>query len=644
MNPAASLISRQLRFVVRGPIVLLVALSTWLAPGLSPTRAQEAGCCAPGGPAEAIGHLPRTVELVVVVDDAARTRRSPAATALVGALGELGFSLQELAPQWAKLAADLDWGSQETFDRILGSRVMLVVRDVEKPGARRWAILSEVSEQTEQRLKARLAVAPRKIVAGHPIFALEAGRYELTSHRHEKPANAAAGTPQLCTVTLVLGPAAQPDLFDELVGVLARGGAAPDPLAAAEVVKKAAGLEPADLLVAVRIDPDAVDAQAAPRADRPGLRPWDNFAVAGVRVTDDGCQAKLVVRDHELHADLAAVTPMSDACLKPLAANSLFAVVESRVGDGAPGEEGGNPLDQLLARLALPRDVSGLLTRRQALVITQAPALPPPAAPAAVAAKAVPEAPGQPAVALVAVPAPPDARAIRVTLALETTDVNTLAPPGDTYIAQLVRRIEEHFGDASQPAPCFNGVACSAVRRLPMQLGPENPFASILGSPLVIAWAYSDAAQVNAKSEDSKAVHGKELPSQGWWVMSLGAGAMGTAAVGGGASGNGAGGSREHGSVDSVLRVSRALAETDGGDVRPWLSIGAARPSRWLSTTGASMPALATIFKALSRVDSLDWGLWVDAQRDIEGTIRCRLGPAVPPAVAPVVPAPATGR
>ena len=157
--------------------------------------------------------------------------------------------------------------------------LVLVVRGVEDLERRRWAILSEVSDTTEQRIRERLAVAQRKVIDNHPIFALEAGRYELTSLRHAPAApkgvepviKAAGGRP--CTVTLILGPAAHPELFDELVRALSRPGAG-ETLAGTDAVRKASGLEPADVMLAVRVDPQE---QAAGK-------PWDNFIVAGARI------------------------------------------------------------------------------------------------------------------------------------------------------------------------------------------------------------------------------------------------------------------------------------------------------------------------------------------------------------------------
>src|SRR5688572_29821539 len=142
MNQVAAQFPTHSRSVARRPIVLFVTAALGIASCALPATAQQAGCCAPGGPAEAIGHLPRGVELVLVVDNAGAMRQTAPAAALVQALAGAGFIEPDLQASWEKLAAELGWPAQEAFDRLVGSRLILVVRDVEIPDQRRWAILS----------------------------------------------------------------------------------------------------------------------------------------------------------------------------------------------------------------------------------------------------------------------------------------------------------------------------------------------------------------------------------------------------------------------------------------------------------------------------------------------------------------------
>jgi len=166
---------------------------------------------------DAAALAPADVDLLICVQDAGEIRRSEIGGA-AGAMAALALGEGETARAWSALAAQLGWSREEAFDRLLGSRVALVVRGLpteQNPEFGSWALLSEVSLDTEKRLRERLRVAPRAIVAGHTVLSVEGGAYELTAERRAKHA------------TLILAPLARNALFDELIPLLDKGPATP---------------------------------------------------------------------------------------------------------------------------------------------------------------------------------------------------------------------------------------------------------------------------------------------------------------------------------------------------------------------------------------------------------------------------------
>ena len=78
-----------------------------------------------------VGRAPVTAEMVVVLDGLARARTMPAVSGLMGVLNDLGIT-EDLSPHWATLSALLGWDQRETLDRLLGTRVVLVVESLDR--------------------------------------------------------------------------------------------------------------------------------------------------------------------------------------------------------------------------------------------------------------------------------------------------------------------------------------------------------------------------------------------------------------------------------------------------------------------------------------------------------------------------------
>ncbi|MBL0920555.1 MAG: hypothetical protein IBJ10_00320 [Phycisphaerales bacterium] len=244
---------------------------------------------------EAARLAPADVDALIAVQDAAAIRRGemgPAATAMIErALGE-----GDTARAWSALAARLGWSREEAFDRLLGSRVALIVRGT-AGDAPAWALVSEVSLDTEKRLRERLDVAPRAIVAGHTVLSVERGAYELSAERRARHA------------TLILAPAARNALFDELVPLLAKGPA--QALLNAPEFAEIAALGGGDILVFAR-SPEGGGAWAGAVARREGMRLVTNL-VAAPRDTDQ---------------EIGAIEPWDASAAQAAGRNALFWTIE----------------------------------------------------------------------------------------------------------------------------------------------------------------------------------------------------------------------------------------------------------------------------------------------------------------------------
>lgn len=244
-----------------------------------------AGAACAGGDAalrvfEAAAMAPADLDMLICVQDAGELRRSEMGGA-AGAMVELALGEGETARAWTALAEQLGWSREEAFDRLLGSRVALVVRGLpteEQPEFGSWALLSEVSLDTEKRLRERLRVAPRAIVAGHTVLSVEGGAYELTAERRAKHA------------TLILAPSDRNALFDELIPLLAKGPATP--LSATTEFAEVRALGGGQMLFFAR-SPEGDGSWAGLIARREGARMLAKIVAAPKGGEDADCDAEV---------------------------------------------------------------------------------------------------------------------------------------------------------------------------------------------------------------------------------------------------------------------------------------------------------------------------------------------------------------
>ncbi len=163
-----------------------------------------------------IALLPETVQMALSVEGATPLLRGE--SPLVQALQEWGWA-QETRPAFDELAARLGEPAEVAFDRLLGRRATLVIR--EREGAPHWVVLSEVDRETAKQLPSQLDAKPLRISSTLPVQGLERRSFEFTV----SPIN-----PNTGTAWALLGPARASELFDVMVGTIMGAPDGPLPL------------------------------------------------------------------------------------------------------------------------------------------------------------------------------------------------------------------------------------------------------------------------------------------------------------------------------------------------------------------------------------------------------------------------------
>lgn len=520
----------------------------------------------------ALSRVPRSAELVVVADGLSGARRTKAVTGILDLLGVLrdGDKTGQLRVHWAALAELLGWNEDETFDRLLGGRVVLVSTDLETAGREApWVLLSEIAPDTDERLRTKIPIAPRKAVDGIPVFALERGEYEMATVRVRGDADAER-------VMLLVGPTGRAGLFDTMVGALRRG--IPDSLAAAPVMSQVGAHRGPGVLVALRVD------QPAGLAGAPAAPAWSDFIVCTATPDQGAWECRLTLRDSGVRDRVKRVQPTSDAPWRALSKGSLLAVLETRLADdGASGAEGGNLFERLLSMIAIPRGSAELFTGRQALAVWSR-------AEAKDAASSA---------------------EVCVAFALETSDTAKLAPVGDKHLSGLVSQIEKALGGSGEAPPDFQGVACQAVRSVPLQVPTTLPVARAFGGSPRIAWSYPPATEGGS--------------GPGWWQVCV----SGTNAACADDPGNNAAGAE---CAAASRRMVSALQDAGPGETERWVSIGSARPAVWapfvrqlVSVSEMSKDEQAGVVGIFERVAGMTWRLRAGDNGDVVGTLRLEM-------------------
>ncbi|MBC7836015.1 MAG: hypothetical protein H7Y88_13090, partial [Phycisphaerales bacterium] len=539
--------------------------------------------------------LPRSAELIVVLQDAAGVRATAGEqlTELLMAWSGTGRA----GPKWDALAKSLGWSQEEAFDRLLGQRVIVVIENLTAAldgsaagrageGGReaaespiRWALLTDVSAETDRRLVERLKAAPRALVKGQPVLSIENGRFELAAKRR-KGKGANDGSP----VTLIVGPAAHPEVFDTLLESAGGGGGGggggkggPETtLAGTPALHALRRLGPAEAYVLLRLE-QSLPVNNADRAETLQQSMWSNYATMAWAAADnrETWEARFILRDSSLMRALRDVPETSGEAFVALSDGALAAVLEHRLRlDNADGiGQDSNPVAQVLTALGLPKALQDALGQRQAVVVR----------------------PG---------PAP---LGIALGLAVEGNDLSELARAGDAYVRGMIIGIERAIGFQSQAQPPdLAGTFPEAIRSAGVRT------AGLLGdheesSGLHVAWAYGPV------------VGGESVPgAPGWWVLGAAGGEGGQGGMGG-----------SDVARQAVSDIRRTLGEAPRRDgaakSKRWISQGMIRPAAIESALPAMLPDPIGWRKIGRSVHRVDDGFFVAPMDEVEGVVRIEL-------------------
>lgn len=635
----------------------------------------EAGSLEP--PASVLAAVPRSAELVLIVDGLGAMKDGAVARSLWSIVKEIESASTKVGGEgghatieetWARLAAELRMTKAEAFDRLMGTRFMLVIRDMESSDTRRWAAVSVISEATDRELVSTLRPARRDVFEGHAIRSIESGKYEVTTHLHdaagapglgksekpkrEKPAGATGDR----MVSLLLSESGKSELFDDLVGVWS--GRVSDTLGGHDVAREAARFGDARVLLAIRVDPENP-------SQRRAENDWENFILLAGNVTPNGFEFKALLRDRAFERELGRIGPSSDAPMKLIENGAALAVIETRLRPPSPLEPKAvgnaaqspthshpshqhtaasappNPVERLFSLLGLSDEIEDRLNGRQLLVVSTNERRG-----GAVAGKDGNS---------------DETPTLMVCVGAETNNLSTLATLGDAYMNERVASIERDFGAvtaggktgvlpvadhgaANPPELNLLGVACNAPRRTSAKVTEASPFGKFFGTPMAVAWTYV--------STPGKGVGAGKSDDRGWWVVQIGSeGGEGSGAWSVVKKGTGAGAGDKPGegnankakgeppawtnraTRDRFDDVCRAVGPDGGGgrvgegrdgDVKRWFSLGVLRPEPLLEAL-SQLVANQPVGNVLKKIESLEWRLFVNQSQDLEGTVNVRM-------------------
>jgi len=541
-------------------IVLVLLLGTLCARA---ARGQEAGVL------EAAGRVPADAELALVIENASELRKTALAAA-AGGLFDAGGPLSESRTAWRALSAELGWTEEETFDRLLGRRVVLIAKGIDDPDTATWVLMSQVSLETDRRLKEKLKAAPRGIAQGQQMLAIEGGRYELTSHRQGGKGRQAAGDDR--SVTVLLAPAGRARLLDGMLEQLVGGKALPRLLRDEEVHAEASKLGKPEILLLARLGGRLGEPAA-------GAAAWPDFMVLsasrGVGGAGGAAQwtVHVALRERARQKQLLAAGISSDSVFRELSPSSLLTVVQMAPLATIFGRT--LPFDDPLTNLPWPARAADLFTGRQIIRVTSA---------------------------LGDGPAPKPGLAC--TLAMETTDGARLATVLDPSIGTFFAEVERAAGqrdDMTPRFPEFAGFAPQAPRILGVEIGRAGSVVGVTGSGLTVAWAFPSTGE----------------GTDAWWALAM--------------SGSGEGMPRAAAAVRDVASAVKRGGEAEAGvkakagQENRWIWLMSARPRELDEILAPEVPDFGGIRTLMRRVSEAGCRLSITDRGDIQGEVTLRL-------------------
>lgn len=554
--------------------------------------------------------LPAGIDAVVVVSRAARQRRSEAGVALSGLLRESGLASQT-ALAWEDLAGVLGLSPTDAFDTLLGRRVTLVIDGLGSGERLEWAVLSHVGVATEERLRERLNPAPRGIVDGQVVLAVEGGRYELATARRRSE----DGTEE---AAVLLAPSHCAALFDSLLPIVS-GRVREGGLARSEAFVRAEGLGAGDVFVLARF-PEAVPANAEGRPEedldpaqeppRNGDVPDDSkYLLLSAVQRQAGWASRMVTSPGLIWSPGSGwegSAPWSDAAFREVERGALAAVVELVTDPGAPSRAPAGVMTASASLvLGVVEEAREQIGRRWAVVLHR-------------------DGPGgEPG---------KGASSFSMTAGVEATEIRGMAKVGDGLLARLLGWVRDHGGpsatgngaEAAPAGPDFAGLYPGAVRMEPLGTALAGRPQPAFGASPVLSWYYPSAVEETAPPHepasgpvDAPVARADGAPSTGggvpgWWVMNVSAGSVDE---------------RERGA--GIRRIGAALlAPENPGTMRRRVSIGSVHPAAIESAIGAMGLAEHEPLRFMRWIEAVEWDAWAGGmgeQATIDGIVEVRM-------------------
>ncbi|MDX2116060.1 MAG: hypothetical protein SFZ24_10655 [Planctomycetota bacterium] len=322
---------------------------------------------------------------------------------------------------------------------------------------------------------------------------------------------------------VLLGPSERPAMFEQMLGSLGKP-ARPSVLdtALGERVK--------------RLPADATGLAAA----RLGQAGW---IAATATSAERRLRVEVSMSSRELDAALARIEPWSRAGFDVVAKNAYVALAE---WGGDPAIPSASVVLQQAGELS--RVVDGFAGRpwlgpRRAIVVS-----------------------------------PSERAAADILLALESTDLQQLAPVADKAAAQLIGGlVAGETGLESNQAADFEGLFPQAVRRIDLSRPLRAWLGAIYEEGPALSWVYG--------------VPGATSVHRGWWTIVLGPGDAG----------------------DAATLLGGPLSDPADPSADRWISVGSARPAALVAEIGrrgVPLPATAGVAaEALRLVESVTWSL-----------------------------------
>lgn len=399
------------------------AIGSWIACAFAGVASAQ-----PPFPQASLEHLPAQCHSVVAARDLAGLRATPAGQCLERLLAESSPWDRTLAA-WNQLATTLRLTPGEAADRLAGAQIVFVAAPAAEAGhPDQYALVGQVSLDTEGLLRKSLRPAPRGIASNKPILALERGAFEVAT---------SVPTPD-GPASLLLAPRGSADLFDRMLPVVS-GGVAEQHLGSDAWWPRLAELPPAPVIVIHRAGPEfiALAATAREAAVRASLR----------------CSPGLLSSTLGEEGVEPANVPWPEQAIALLESEALLFVAGSPRQQPTPPDAGapGTLLLALLSNLRLEPELERQLD----------------------------------GVALVAVHPLPGPGEMAVTAAMHVGDVSAFAPAADRHLGQFA-------GEASiaDPAGPLRGVPLTSVRVLTLGDQPLRVFRPGVGEHGSLAWAY----------------------------------------------------------------------------------------------------------------------------------------------------------